>query len=67
MAYLIVKTLLENQKELIAVHRDFEEWSAERAVKNLGMPYHPGAVRYYKEKKVWTPEMEQLQQSLAGK
>lgn len=67
MAYLIVKTLLENQKELIAVHRDFEEWSAERAVKNLGMPYHPGAVRYYKEKKLWTPEMEQLQQGLLGK
>jgi uncharacterized protein len=67
MAYLIVKTLLENQKELIAVHRDFEEWSVERAAKNLGMPYHPGAVHYYKEKKVWTPEMEQLQQSFSRK
>jgi TRAP transporter TAXI family solute receptor len=67
MAYIIVKTLLENQKELITVHRDFEAWSAERAVKNLGMPYHPGAVRYFKEKKLWAPEMEQLQQSLLGK
>lgn len=66
-AYIIVKTLLENQKELIPVHRDFQAWSPERAVKNLGMPYHPGAVRYYKEKKLWTPEMEQLQKSLLGK
>jgi TRAP transporter TAXI family solute receptor len=67
MAYLIVKTLLENQKELIPTHRDFEAWSPDRAVKNLGMPYHPGAVRYYKEKKLWTPEIEQLQRSLLGK
>jgi hypothetical protein len=67
MAYIIVKTLLENQKELVAVHRDFEAWTPERAVKNLGMAYHPGAVRYYKEKKLWKPEMEQLQQSILGK
>lgn len=66
-AYLIVKTLLENQKELIPVHRNFKQWSPDRAVRDLGMPYHPGAVRYYKEKGLWTPKMEELQRSLLGK
>lgn len=66
-AYNIVKTILENYKELIPTHRDFASWSPERAVRNLGMPYHPGAVKYYREKGLWTAEMEQMQRTILGK
>jgi TRAP transporter TAXI family solute receptor len=63
-AYLVVKTLLENCKELFPIHKDFYGWAPERAVKDLGIPYHPGAIRYYKEKGLWTSEMEQREAQL---
>jgi len=28
------------------------------------IPFHPGAIRYFKEKSVWTPALEQIQNSL---
>jgi hypothetical protein len=28
------------------------------------MPYHPAAIRFYRERNAWTPEMEQAQQRL---
>jgi hypothetical protein len=63
-AYIIVKTLLENYKELLPIHTDFGGWTPERAVRDLSMPYHPGAIKYYKEKGLWTNEMEQRQMQL---
>jgi uncharacterized protein len=66
-AYFIVKTLLENQKELIPVYREFIDWTPQKAVRNLGMPYHPGAIRYYREKGLWTADMEKMQQALLGR
>ena len=63
-AYLVIKTLLENHKELFPVHQDFHGWTPERAVRDIGMPYHPGAIKYYKEKGLWSREMEQRQVQL---
>jgi len=60
-AYTVIKALLENHQELFPVHKDFYGWTPERAVKDIGMPYHPGAIRYYKEKGLWSSEMEQRQ------
>lgn len=62
--YRILKTLLESQEELKLIHRDFAEWSLEGAVKKLPLPYHPGAIRYYKEVGLWSAEMAQHQASL---
>jgi uncharacterized protein len=60
-AYRIVKTLLENVEDLKLIHRDFAEWTAEGAVRELPVPYHPGAIRYYKEIGLWSAKMEQNQ------
>ena len=60
-AYTVIKALLENYKELLPVHKDFYGWTPERAVRDMGMPYHPGAIKYYKEKGLWSSEMEQRQ------
>ena len=66
-AYQVVKVLVENYKEMIPAFGDFRQWTPERAVRFLGMPFHPGAIRYYREKGVWTAEMEKQQQALLAK
>lgn len=63
-AYRLVKTLASSVEELKQVHRDFSGWTAQRAVKKLGIPYHPGAIRYYKEAGLWSAEMDKLQAEL---
>ena len=63
-AYQVVKILVENQQKMVASHDDFKQWTAERAVRSMGIPYHPGAIKYYREKGVWTPEMEKQEQEL---
>ncbi|HYC38717.1 MAG TPA: TAXI family TRAP transporter solute-binding subunit [Usitatibacter sp.] len=51
MAYDIVKTLWESQPELVTVHK--EAMNIDMANQNSTtspIPFHPGAVRFYKEK-----------------
>jgi uncharacterized protein len=61
-AYLILKTLLEHHEELVpsAPHL-LSQYTAQRAVKKLPIPYHEGAVRYYKERGLWTSDMDEHQ------
>ncbi len=65
MAYDIVKILWDNNQELGTIHIKLEEWATEGFVSTLNtIPYHPGAIKFYKEKGVWTPEMDQRQVEL---
>jgi hypothetical protein len=50
MVYNLTKALFENQAELAAAHAKGKELSLEYAVKGVSIPFHPGAVKYYKEK-----------------
>jgi hypothetical protein len=51
VAYNIVKTLMEKKPELVAVHREAENFSVESQTKaNSPVPFHPGAAKYFKEK-----------------
>jgi len=50
VAYQIVKTLFENQKELAATHAKGKELNLKTASTGVSIPFHPGAVKYYKEK-----------------
>ena len=64
IAYRLVKVLLESQEELKLIHRDFAQWTEHNAVRKLPVPYHPGAIRYYKERGIWSPQLDQLQTEL---
>jgi TRAP transporter TAXI family solute receptor len=53
MAYDIVKTFIEHRKELIAVHAEAESITLEnQQFKNSTTPWHPGALKYFKERGV---------------
>ena len=50
MVYNLTKALFDNQAELAAAHAKGKELNPQFAVKGVSIPYHPGAVKYYKEK-----------------
>jgi hypothetical protein len=53
LVYEITKTLFEHRDELIAIHPEAKNLSLETAVKKAPAPFHPGAIRYYKEQHAW--------------
>ncbi len=64
-AYQIVKCLWENDKELGTIHVRLKDWTKDRFVSTKAtVPYHTGAIKFYKEMGVWTAEMAKLQESL---
>ncbi len=51
MAYNIVKTIIDKQADLIAVHGEAKNFTVDNQVKDYSpIPWHPGAVKYFKEK-----------------
>jgi TRAP transporter TAXI family solute receptor len=62
-----LRAVWANVQKLPPIHPVFREWTRERAVDpHATIPYHDGAVRFFKEQQMWTPEMEQAQQKLLG-
>lgn len=50
LAYQMTKQMFENLPRLATSHSAAKDISLENATKNLPIPLHPGAERYYKEK-----------------
>lgn len=52
VAYLVTKAICENTAKLARAHASFKTFACEKAwtPEALGVPLHPGAARYYKEK-----------------
>ena len=53
-AYMITKTLMDNQEALGAIHSVGKEWTLENTLKGPPAPFHPGAIKYFKEKNLWS-------------
>ncbi len=64
LAYALVKALFENSEKFYAYHQNAKEWTLQSAVSEFIFPFAPGAIKYYKEKGVWTSEMDSKQKAL---
>jgi len=52
-AYKIVKTVFDNKLDLVRTHQEYMNVSLEnQKVKSTPLDFHPGALKYYKEKKI---------------
>jgi TRAP transporter TAXI family solute receptor len=57
--YAITRVLIEAHEQLGEVATDLKFWIPEDAATvNAVYPYHPGAIRYYKEAGLWSDEVE---------
>jgi TRAP transporter TAXI family solute receptor len=65
VAYKLVETWWNHYKDYQSIHPVLRAWTPETFTNsNFTLPYHDGAVQFYKEKGVWTKEMEQKQEQL---
>jgi TRAP transporter TAXI family solute receptor len=67
LVYKILKTLYdEHLEEFQAVAPICKEWTIQSGVKisSMTIPFHNGAIKYFKEKGVWTAEHDKKQQEL---
>lgn len=56
VVYQITRTIWENLRALQDIHAATRDMKLELAVRGLGAPLHPGAVRYYREQGLEIPD-----------
>ena len=65
VVYKFVKVIWENRHDLVPFSADLAEWpTLPPASTYAACPFHPGAIRYYKEAGLWSDEMEKWNQQL---
>jgi hypothetical protein len=52
-AYKIAKVLYESQDKLAGIAKTFAQYDKAELGADRGVPFHPGAIKYYKEKGIW--------------
>jgi TRAP transporter TAXI family solute receptor len=63
--YTLVKAWWENMAELQTKHPLLKQWTKDtQAITTYTVPYHPGAISFYKEMKLWTAKHEARQKEI---
>jgi TRAP transporter TAXI family solute receptor len=53
LAYDITRVIFERRETLASIHPQARELSLASAARGSPIPFHPGAIRYYREHGVW--------------
>ena len=56
LAHDITQVLFDQQSELAAIHPQAKTLSLKTALTGSPVPFHPGAIRFYRERNVWTAQ-----------
>lgn len=64
VAYAFTKAFFENLNQFYPVHASAKQYTLEGSLADPTIPFHPGAVRYYKEVGAWTEALERTQKAL---
>lgn len=65
--YKMLRSFMNHQKEFRTFHGAAKFWNPQRATLSPPVPFHPGAIKYYKEAGMWTPKLEALQAKLLSR
>jgi TRAP-type uncharacterized transport system substrate-binding protein len=49
MVYAMTKAVAANTSSLGAVHKDMAKLTPKEMAEDIGVPFHPGAAKFYKE------------------
>jgi hypothetical protein len=63
LIYKVMKAIFEHLPELTTFTPITKIWMGD-PLSSAVLPYHPGAIKYYKEKKLWTDDLEKKQMQL---
>jgi TRAP transporter TAXI family solute receptor len=65
VVYAVLEALYDNQEEFSKLHPTLDQMTLDRAVLlNSTVPYHTGAIRFFKDRGVWSPEADEMQQRM---
>lgn len=64
VVYKSVKAVLGNPQEFGTFHAAARQWTPEQSLSHFSVPFHPGAVRYFREVGAWTAKHEAIQARL---
>ncbi len=64
LAYSITQAVFENLQEFYSYNANAKYWTLDGATACFLYPYHPGSIKYFKEKGIWTADNEAQQQKL---
>jgi uncharacterized protein len=53
LAYEITRALFEHRADLVAIHQEAASLTPESASTGSPVPFHPGAIRFYRERGAW--------------
>ena len=56
--YAVTKMIYENREEVTAKHAAGKAINPANVVRDTGTPFHPGAIRYFKEIGIWSEPAE---------
>lgn len=64
IVYGVAKAIFEHTSEFADSHPSAKYWSLKHRPISLAVPYHEGAIRYFKEKGIWTQEAQAYQDKM---